>query len=350
MTTLRDGSVLPHFLKVDHGAAAQRKIMGGEYALKMGVVSKIYFPEDKQNTNKLVTEYDVLVRDRDHAGNFTISTYRKCVVVDMFGGKGDVVQWTLRPSTDQTKPDPSFHDGSMVIILCMYGDKNNPYIIGGTRHKQGKAQKAADGHRYEFEFNGWNMEVNKDGECTMTYRSKTDNEGVPADTVAGGSFVKFEKDGSIVINDNKACRIRLDKPTSDITIETTGRDIVVHAKRDMNTTIDRNQKTTVHGKSDTVIDKLLTMAIGDTSTTTVAKDCTTTVGGKTVLKSKGNIEETTGGKFLATASSSAKVTAPLIELTSGSTAANDGVITGQSVDPFTGVPHIDFSVVVRAKK
>jgi len=229
MPTLRDGSVIPHFLGVDSGEDCRRALMGGEYALKTGVVSRIFYPGDKNNTNGHVTEYDVLVRDRRPDGSFTISVFHRCVAVDTFGGKGDVEQWTLRPSTDQTNPDPSFHDGSMVIILCMDGDKQNSYIIGGTRHKQGKAQSAENGHMYEFEFNGWNTTVNRDGECTMTYRSKTDNEGVPADPDAGGSFVKFEKDGSVEVSDARGCRVRLDKPTSNLTVESTGASVLVNA-------------------------------------------------------------------------------------------------------------------------
>jgi len=310
MPRLKDGSWLPHFISVDTGQGAALKPLLDSGFLKKGTVTRVYYPDDRENTNKRVTEYDLFVTERNRRGNLCINPYYKCTVLDLFGGMGDVHRWTLRPSTDLTPLDPADQDGSQVLVLCVHGDRQNAYIVGATKHRLGPADSRADGHHYDFEFNGWRMAVNDDGECTMTYKSKTDTSGVPQDPASGGSFVKFEKDGSIVINDNEACLIRLDKPTSDITIETSGRDIVVRAARDMNTAVERDMVADAGG------------------------DWTTTVGGETLVDSKGNT----------------KVKAPLIELTTGSTSANDGAITGQSVDPFTGVPHIDFSGVVRVKK
>ena len=310
MPRLKDGSWLPHFISVDTGQGAALKPLLDSGFLKKGTVTRVYYPDDRENTNKRVTEYDLFVTERNGRGNLCINPYYKCTVLDLFGGMGDVHRWTLRPSTDLTPLDPADQDGSQVLVLCVHGDRQNAYIVGATKHRLGPADSRADGHHYDFEFNGWRMAVNDDGECTMTYKSKTDVLGVPADPASGGSFVKFEKDGSIVINDDKNCRLRLDKPTADITIETNGRDVVIRAKRDQNTEVGGDQNTAIEG------------------------DLNTKVGGKTTIDS----------------GDTAKVKAPLVELTNGSTSANDGAITGQSVDPFTGVPHIDFSGVVRAKK
>lgn len=349
---LEDGSVLPSHQGVSSNEQSMRRVpMRDGFAMREGVITKIYYPGDPGSTNSQVIEYDVRQWDENPNGVPYLGDAYRCVVLDTLGGKGDVMHWTLRVSEDQTDPDPVHQNGSNVLILCMHGNKQNGYIIGGSRHRQGKAQSKADGHQYEFEFNGWNMTVNNDGECIMTYKSKTNTDGAPQDTEAGGTFMKFHADGSWELNDDKAIRVYTDKPNSDIIVENTGRDMFVTIKRDSNLKTDRDLNVEVGRKAVvSVVDQILVDAGKNIEVQTnksflvdVADQMKCTVG-KDILM-------VTSAKFMVEASSKAQLKAPLVELTSsGSTGANDGVITGQSVDPFTGVPHIDFSGVVRATK
>jgi len=54
--------------------------------------------------------------------------------------------------------------------------------------------------------------------------------------------------------------------------------------------------------------------------------------------------------FRALSTGIASVLGTFINIGADTLLPNDGVITGLSIDPFTGLPHVDFSTKVRAKK
>lgn len=352
---------------MDSGQAAKGVPIQNQLALKIGAVTQVYYPDDPKNLSKIKIEYDILVKERSGTGGMAANLYRNCVTSDLFGGMADFLEFTHRPMDKKEIVDPLYNKGSTVLILCLHGDASQAYIVGGQRHNRISKKSNKDrGHFLEFEFNGINVEINKDGELTLTYKSRTNIEGVPQDTTSGSTFIKIDKTGSIELNDAKACHIRIDKPTSDITIQTTQHDIYIDAKRDLNVHTGRDTNITVEGQAKIDVTKDTLLTVGGKLDAKVKKDALILVEGKTDLTSKGKIDIktdsetfiTSKGKIdvntsadaFITASGKVKIKAPLIEETNGSTSANDGVINGTSIDPFTGVPHIDFSSIVRAKK
>ena len=214
---LPDGTVIPSWLGCGstetHPAYAPRPGLH-QYALRVGTILKVYYPDDLDNIRKNRIEYDVQVTEQSDNKGSNVSVYQHCVCADLFGGIGDSVEYTLRPSSDPTNPDPTHQTGSQVLILCLHGDKNGGVIIGGLRNLRRPDKSLRErGHFLEFEFNGVNFEINKDGELTLTYQSRTDIGGVPQDTKSGGSFIKIDKQGSIEINDADAGIIKIEKPS-----------------------------------------------------------------------------------------------------------------------------------------
>ena len=332
---LNDGSVIPSFLSAEQATEESGGHGDDNMALKVGAVVRLYYPDDAENLNKKRIEYDVKVQERSGRSGFTVSLYKHCMVSDLFGGVADSFEFSLRPSTNPEQPTPLFQDGSTVLLLCLHGDTNFGTIVGGLRNSFREAlASTARGHFLSFEFNGINVEINKDGELTLTYKSATNIAGTPKENASmtppdlktGGSVIKIDKTGSIEVTDNKNCAIRLDKPTGDITILTTGGDVVVYTNRDQVSHVGRDQTSTIGGDQHSV------------------------VSGSAMLSAKEDILHVAGGMYLAQSETVAKIQARLVELTYNTTSKKDGVITGQSVDPFTGVMHVDFSETVRAKK
>jgi len=234
---LPDGTVVPSFIPLEVTQAKTSRPGEHDFGLKIGTVTKIFFPDDDGNIRKNRIEYDVKVGERDGRKGFNISVYKNCVCSDIFGGIADSLEWTYRQSDDGDNPNALYQTGSKVLILCLNGDTNGGVIVGGIRHiRRKKVSNRARGHFLEFEFNGINIEVNQDGELILTYKSKTDLQGLPQDPATGGSFIKIDKTGSIEANDLKGTRIRIDKATSDITIETTTGNVVVNAEQSIRET------------------------------------------------------------------------------------------------------------------
>ena len=234
---LPDGTIVPSFIPMDRGQESMTIPGEGEFGLKVGTIVKIYYPDDPDNIRKNCIEYDVKVGEKDGRKGFNISPYKHCVCADVFGGMADSLEFTHRPSTDLTLPNALYQTGNKVLVLCLHGDTNAGVIVGGVRNiRRQEKSNSEQGHFLHFQFNGVDISINKDGEMTLTYKSATDIQGAPQDPESGGTFIKVDKTGSIELNDNKATKIRLDKATSDITIETTKGNVIVNAQKNVQET------------------------------------------------------------------------------------------------------------------
>ena len=218
---LPDGTVIPSFLPMTDGSGSNKwkSPNDGEYGLKVGTIFKIYYPDDEKNIRKNRIEYDVKVAERIGRKGFNITVYKNCVCNDLFGGIADTLEYTLRPSDDPTIPNAMYQTGSRVLILCGNGDSNSGVIVGGVRNiRRGKTVSSEQGHFLSFEFNGINVGINKDGELTLTYKSKTDIQGTPQDLTSGGTFIKIDQTGSVEIHANDNTKVLVDKPNDTITV------------------------------------------------------------------------------------------------------------------------------------
>src|SRR5581483_281913 len=114
------------------------------------------------------------------------------------------------------------------------GQGREGVIIGGLTHAARHTNlDAEDGPQYDAEFNGIHTNINADGEWTLTFRGLATNTSIlnnspvaalPAptyDTTVGSSFMKFDKTGGWIVNDNATSDpqlIHIDKAAGTISV------------------------------------------------------------------------------------------------------------------------------------
>ena len=265
--------VLPHGL-VSHRENGDlnfgNKVFGNN-TLKMGVVVEIIEEDSKDNIVKLGPEYHVMAIEQDKDNGSNTSIYKNCMAIDSFGGVSDFFQMKYRVPKDMAKVKNSGsvknQTGSIVLLLCLDGNAEKAVIIGSIAHPGRKTSLTKEaGHHMEGEFNGVNWKVNKDGELTITYRSKTDGEGKPADEEAGGTFVKVDKTGSVDINTGEDKNyIRIDKPNSDIGLQadenigltTKNKNIGFNSGNNLSMNIKKDLLIMAEGKADITVKSMI---------------------------------------------------------------------------------------------
>jgi hypothetical protein len=224
--------------------------------LRVGVITECYETDDEKNVTKLVPEYTVVTSEQDSdSGGASFKTYKNCLSTDGFGGIADFFEYKLRPTKqvfDKKEGDKKVsHDftkqnGSTVLIMCLDGFSEKAIIVGGlpnltTENERKSTLTKGNELHLEGEYNGLNWQINKDGEFTVTFKSKTDNDGKPQDDKAGGAFAKIDKTGSIELDTADEAFLKLDKPAKDI-IANAGNNISMTAKKDIEATADGNIK------------------------------------------------------------------------------------------------------------
>jgi len=207
--------------------------------LRHGVVLECFDIEDEGNISKKVPEYTVMVIEQEQDGGINTSLYKNCVTIQSFGGIGDFFEFKLRASS---KAQDTYkkgtlnslpNDGSLVTILCLDGNAEKGIIVGSIAHpsRKTKLTKVAGQHA-EGEYNGINWQINKEGEFQVTFKSKTDNKGIPQDSKSGGTYFKIDKTGSVAINDAVGDSISIDKPNQTVNINA-AKNISVTAKENI---------------------------------------------------------------------------------------------------------------------
>lgn len=198
--------VIPSNLKIREDDPSYDGLAFDNIRLRVGEVQKIVYPNDAANISKKFIEYNVFVSHYEN-GTFVNIIYNNCTLMNLFGGLADKVEYTLRESDSATKRNFSLGLGSKVIILCINGKRSNPVIIGGIRDQQDTSESKLtkdnnQGHHFHSVFNGIDFLINKDGELTVTYKGKTNNNGTTnVPDTQSGSFIKMSKEGNITISD-----------------------------------------------------------------------------------------------------------------------------------------------------
>ncbi len=218
-------TVIPHYLKTAPrtSAAVQSK---NEMSLRMGRVVAVHHVSDKKNSNKKTTEYDVEIyysgRDR------TNITYHHVKVSSLFGGAADHLRWTPRLSSEATAGGSndtfkSINLGSIVIVACIDGNMRSGLIVAGWPHPNADADSdKGDGHNLKFQFNGLDININKDGELTIERMGPTKANGKPvtADDEGAGAKIFMDKEGTVKIstpNDKQTIVVNHKDNTTTIT-------------------------------------------------------------------------------------------------------------------------------------
>jgi hypothetical protein len=198
--------------------------------LKLGIVTKVYDINDKENINKKTPEYDVTTIEQNAKSNIGITQYNKCICIDGFGGLADFFEYKLRPKSKTVEPskDPKVEfptnlgnqTGNMVLLLCLDGSVDKAIIIKSLPHLGRKTNLTKEnGVHMEGEYNGVNWKVNKDGEFTLTFRSATNDEGKIINDKYSGTFVKIDKTGSFQAKD-KHNFVKMDNDKGGISLTT----------------------------------------------------------------------------------------------------------------------------------
>jgi phage gp45-like len=161
-----------------------------------------------------------------------------CRMMRRFGGIFNYEDYILRGYKTNDSPDPveafEAKAGDAVLVGQLNGQGREGVILGGLTHAARHTNlDAEEGPQYDAEFNGVHTNINADGEWTLTFRGLATNTSIlnnspvaalPAptyDTTVGSSFMKFDKTGGWIVNDNATSDpqlIHIDKAAGTITI------------------------------------------------------------------------------------------------------------------------------------
>lgn len=213
--------------------------------LRIGIVKKVY---REARTSDI--KYLVEVQDRNDSVEVNARLLRR------FGGVFNYEDVVDHGYKFDDKPDPtrSFEAkaGDSVLVAFLNGEAREAIILGGLIHPaRTSTLDITKGPQYISEFNGIETSINDNGEYKITFKAIPTNIGkldekpnakLPApiyNTKVGGSFLSFDKTGSIEINDKDQegiQNLRIDKPGGTITINS-GKIKLTLSKKDEKVTL-----------------------------------------------------------------------------------------------------------------
>jgi|WetSurMetagenome_2_1015567.scaffolds.fasta_scaffold24707_5 hypothetical protein len=288
MSKLPSGSFLPSsLLSLDTSSMMENfNSSFKNYALKVGFIQDLYEIDDKQNINKAVLEYKVVVLEQKEDGAQTPIIYDHCLHMDLFGSQADYFEMRLRKQDKVEKKDKSgdkiakYQDGAMVLLLCVNGVSESALIIGGIKHPKRKSGLTKDkALAMNAEFNGINYSIDKDGALKILFKGPTDNTGKPTNKDVGGSYLTIDKEGSFEWGDGKKEKIRLDKKAKTISIVcekdfsiTTEAKLTLTAKEDVTISTKKKMLLEAQGGATLKVKELTIEADGPTKIKTKAFD------------------------------------------------------------------------------
>tara|TARA_R100000951_G_scaffold101420_1_gene92918 strand:- start:13557 stop:14609 length:1053 start_codon:yes stop_codon:yes gene_type:complete len=305
--------------------------------LRMGVIINCHEKDDKKSLSKLVPEYDVLTSELNEGAGTSYVKYLNCISTDTFGGVADFFEYKLRPSKEDFEKTHNFakQDGAMVLLLCLDGNAESAIIIGGVKNTAGDGKTEEresnltkkNGLHLEGEYNGLNWQVNKDGEFTLTFKSKTDIKGKPQDEKAGGTIFKVDKTGSVDIDTNNEASFKLDKTKKDAILNV-GNNSTVTATKNVETTAGGDIKGTAKGMIDFAAEgsaKLTSKSMVDIE----GKSAVNVKGGDILMKADNGVE---------VKATQVLIDAPTVVVGVGATPAVISTTVFMGFSPFFGIP------------
>jgi hypothetical protein len=268
---LDDGSIIPSQLS-PNAVLSGNSVIRANHGLRTGQVIKIHYSDDSTNISKKYHEYDVLVAHGDAKIGTNISVYRNCKVSNVFASNTDSETYTLKPGEPAKNGKGTYDGGAIVTLLCIDGrpDAGQALILGGLNSPNFKFKeyKKDDGHFYDFNFNGINININKDGEYSIEFNSVLDKNSNPTNKDAQGTKIKMDKDGRIKISDNKDQSWELDRvaeksiwtnKNESIVIDKKNKNISMNSSGDINT--ESNKNTSLKSKSNMNLESKANMSI-----------------------------------------------------------------------------------------
>jgi len=230
-------TVIPHYLKsYETDSSKTDSEHFTNKSLRYGVVIKAYYPKDPKNTNKNFMEYDVNVNVRNGLNTREVNTVYRCICANLLGST-DYIKFALRVDPSQLQNN-QISEGANVLILCANGETTNAIIIGGTSnggsHSNNKSTTPPDpnsGLFYQFLYNGVGINVDNDGQLSISAAGATKIDGSPDDNRPETNktpTINFTKEGNLQLTDNTTESVLLDTVNSALNIEA-GKQIEVTA-------------------------------------------------------------------------------------------------------------------------
>jgi hypothetical protein len=175
-------------------------------ALRIGYIIAARIPENESGAGKFI-EYDVLVPQVDQQGVEAFCIYEGCRALVPMGSVADYVSSTFRSiqNLDSFPSEEELKQTTKVLLLCVNGRTDSPYIIGAAQHSMAQGQDKEEGHHFKFVFNGVTLLINKDGELSAEFKGATKADGELADEAdpeASGTKLSIAKDGSFLVTTN----------------------------------------------------------------------------------------------------------------------------------------------------
>ena len=260
MKILSDGSVIQSALSVEPQTRA-KEAYRMDFALKRGVVIAIYYPEDKHNLNKQFIEYDVLTADERADGSTSSVVYSRCQAIDRFGSPNNYEYYTYQPHKETN--GNVYKKGAQVLLLALHGNAagGRAVIVGGLPYPKEQKPKKEDGQFYEWQFNGINIKVDKDGQYSLTFNSPIDQDGKKKDEKAAGTKIEIFKDGKMRLSDNAGQFWEIDRVnesstwgngSESIKIDKKNKKIELNSGGDFSETVKNSKTIKVESKDYTV--------------------------------------------------------------------------------------------------
>ncbi len=199
---LSNGTVLPSGLLGAQGVEAAISGFNRSYrntSIKAGIVINSYASTDPLNTNKLCTEYDVLVMEQFENKGSTAILYRHCLSSQGLGSIADYFELNLRPKTFQTNPGtPTYkdQDGAIALIQCLDGIGEKAIVIGNLIHPDRQTNITTEDPQLFGEYNGVKCQILPDGSFLVSFNGATDSMGKPTDPSQGTTTWQVKNDGS----------------------------------------------------------------------------------------------------------------------------------------------------------
>ena len=195
--------------------------------IRVGIIKQAF---NDGNTGEL----RYLVEVQSHSDKIELN----CILMRRFGGVFNYEDYIYHGYKINDKPDPvnafDAKAGDAVLVGQLNGQGREGVILGGLTHAARTTSiKTSDGPQYDAEFNGIHTSINSDGEWTLTFKGQPTNlsalDNTPSnrlpmptyDPAVGSSFMKFDKTGGWIINDNANSDpqlIHIDKAAGTITV------------------------------------------------------------------------------------------------------------------------------------
>lgn len=315
MPQLSDGTVVPHYMGVRNNTARQQPLgFFDEVRLLVGEVTDILYPDNENNTTG-DTEYIVNVWRRKGNGAQERIAFH-CFQADAFGSVADWFRFSFR-AADADEENTPLSNGATVLVACINGDRSQAYIVGAIPqpNREKVDPDSAEGRYLRGRFNGVEVSIQDDGSFEMTVPGAVKTDGTPddkRDENNHGSKVTFAANGDIVIDDQNGESI----------------------------TVSPGNKTIVIESSDTILataEKNITATAGEDASLTVGKNTDIETGER--LSEKSDQHEVDASSSWRVRTGHASISSSDVNLGADKTSPTNGVVFGEGIDTFTGLPY-----------